>query len=202
MSEQSDHLYETSDRLVPREAKEKRLAQRGAVIWLYGLSGSGKTSLAAALEHRLHDEGKQTVVLDGDNVRSGLNQGLGFSVEDRRENIRRAAEVAKLFAGTGVVAICSFITPTRAMRALAREIIGPDDFTEVYVSCSFEECARRDVKGLYEKVTDGQVGQFTGKDSIFEPPHAADLLINSESETFDDSLERLYSCVKKRITIK
>jgi len=197
-----NHLYETSDQLVPRCAKEELLKQRGLVVWLYGLSGSGKTSLAAALEHRLHDQGRQTVVLDGDNVRSGLNKGIGFSVEDRMENIRRAAEVAKLFVSTGIVTICSFITPAIAMRSLARDIIGDRDFLEIYVACSFEECARRDVKGLYAKVKDGKVAQFTGKDSQFEPPVAVDMMIDTETESFDESLARLHATVTERITLK
>ena len=198
----SENIYETSDKLVPRHAKEQRLKQRGMVVWLYGLSGSGKTSLAAALEHRLHDQGCQTVVLDGDIIRSGLNKGMGFSVEDRMENIRRAAEVAKLFAGTGFVTICSFITPAIAMRSLARDIIGNPDFLEIYVACSFEECARRDVKGLYAKVEDGKVAQFTGKDSLFEPPVAADMTIDTETESFDESLARLHTTVLERIALK
>ncbi len=168
------NIHPIFDRVLPRVEKEARLGQRGLVIWLYGLSGSGKSTLAIALERRFHAEGFATQLLDGDNIRTGLNRGLGFSDADRLENIRRIAEVAKLFAHTGIVTLCSFITPLRAHRALAREIIGANDLREVYVKASFDTCARRDPKGLYAKAAAGGVGQFTGKDSSFEEPGAGD----------------------------
>ena len=143
-----DHLYTIHDRLVSRAEKEERLGQRGQVLWLYGLSGSGKSTIAAALERQLHEAGRLTKVLDGDNVRTGLNKNLGFSDEDRSENIRRVAEVAKLFAETGLITIVSFITPKRDLRASARAVIGDDDLTLVYVKASFEVCQQRDPKGL------------------------------------------------------
>lgn len=196
-----ENLYSTADKLVPRAAKEQRLGQRGLVVWLYGISGSGKSSLAGALEHKLHAAGRQTVTLDGDNVRAGLNRGLGFSLEGRMENIRRAAEVARLFVETGTIVLCSFITPTRAMRALAKEIVGAADFLEVYVDCSFDECAKRDVKGLYAKVEAGAVADFTGKDSLFELPESADLVLRTKIETFAESLNRLEAAVRPRIQL-
>ena len=198
----SSHLHPTFDRMLPREAKERLLGQRGLVVWLYGLSGSGKSTLAHLLEHALHAEGRFTVTLDGDNVRTGLNQNLGFSDDDRRENIRRVAEVAKLFAQSGVVTIASFITPKNELRSLARDILGDDDLLEVYVKASFETCAERDVKGLYAKAKSGEVKQFTGKDSAFEEPDRADLVIDTESESEAESLNRLKEAVEARMALR
>lgn len=198
----SDHLYPIFDRVVGRAEKEARLHQRGRVIWLYGLSGSGKSTLGIALERRLHAEGVTTHLLDGDNVRLGLNRDLGFTDADRAENIRRIAEVARLFVQAGVVVIASFITPLRAHRQLARSIIGAEDFLEVYIAASFETCARRDPKGLYAKASAGGVKQFTGKDSLFEPPAAEDrgaLVIDTEAGPAEASLAQLHAAVSPRI---
>ena len=184
---------------VSREAKEKLLQQRGLVVWIYGLSGSGKSTLATALEHSLHSDGRFTTVLDGDVVRAGLNQGLAFSESDRLENIRRVAEVAKLQCGSGLITICSFITPTQPMRELARQIVGSDDFLEIYLNCSFETCAGRDVKGLYAKAQAGDIKQFTGQDSVFEPSETADLVLDTENQLIEDSQNRLYQLVASRI---
>lgn len=199
----ADNLHPIFDHVLSRVEKEQRLKQRSRVIWLYGLSGSGKSTLANALERRLAAEGFTTHLLDGDNVRSGLNRGLRFSDADRAENIRRVAEVAKLFVQAGVVTLCSFITPMRALRASAREIIGAEDFIEVYVKASFETCAQRDPKGLYAKVGAGGVKQFTGRDSGFESPNADDdaLLIDTEAEAIEASLARLHAHVLPRIKI-
>ena len=200
-----DNLYPTFDRVLGRADKEVRLKQRGRVIWLYGLSGSGKSTLAIAMERQLHAEGFTTHLLDGDNVRTGLNRDLGFTDADRSENIRRIAEVAKLFVQAGVVVIAAFITPQRAHRQLARTIIGADDFSEVYVAASFETCAKRDPKGLYAKANAGGVKQFTGKDSSFEPPTAEDieaLTINTEAGTAAESLAQLHAAVSPRITFQ
>ena len=188
--------------MLPREAKESLLGQRGLVIWLYGMSGSGKSTLAHLLERHLHDDDEVfTKVLDGDNVRTGLNNNLGFTDEDRQENIRRVAEVAKLFADAGVVTIASFITPTNPLRSLAREIIGDADLLEVYVKASYETCAERDVKGLYAKAKAGEVKHFTGKDSAFEEPDRPDLVIETETETEAESLARLQQAVAARIRL-
>ncbi len=181
MSSHPDHLYPVFDKMLPRSAKEALLGQSGAVIWMYGLSGSGKSTLANLLERRLHGDGRLVKVLDGDNIRSGLNRNLGFSDEDRLENIRRVSEVAKLFAECGVITITSFITPNNELRRLAREIIGEADLLEVYVKASFETCQIRDPKGLYAKVAAGEVKQFTGKDSAFEEPESPALVINTEA---------------------
>ncbi len=197
-----ENIYPTFGRLIGREAKEALLKQRGLVVWLYGLSGSGKSTLAIALERRLHGEGVFTQVLDGDNIRSGLNRNLGFSDDDRQENIRRIAEVAKLFANVGVVTIASFICPRNELRAMAREVVGQADFLGVYVECSFETCERRDVKGLYAKAKTGEVKQFTGRDSTFEPPdprEAAELILNTDKQGEEESIEQLYRAVHPRV---
>ncbi len=193
------HIYPHFERMLPRADKEKRLGQRGAVVWLYGLSGSGKSTLALALERRLFDEGFVVQILDGDNVRTGLNKDLGFSDADRKENIRRVAEVTKLFAQAGVVTLASFITPTEELRALAKGIVGAEDFLGVYVKCPFEKCAERDPKGLYAKARAGGVKQFTGKDSAFEEPVAPDLEIDTDALDLPAALERLYAALLPRV---
>lgn len=189
-----DNLYTTYERFVDRTAKEERLGQRGRVVWLFGLSGSGKSTLAAALDHRLHAAGRLTAVLDGDNIRTGLNQNLGFSEEDRAENIRRIAEVAKLMASNGLITLVSFITPRQALRDAARAIVGVDDFLGVYVHASFETCAKRDPKGLYAKVAAGQVKQFTGRDSGFEVPAASavDVMVDTEQLDIAAGVEQVW----------
>ncbi|CAM3150833.1 adenylyl-sulfate kinase [Rariglobus hedericola] len=200
-----DNLYPIFDRVLGRADKEAKLKQRGRVIWLYGLSGSGKSTLAISLERQLHAEGRVTHLLDGDNVRVGLNRDLGFTDADRAENIRRIAEVAKLFVQAGVVVIAAFITPLRAHRQLARSIVGADDFLEVYVAASFETCAVRDPKGLYAKARAGGVQQFTGKDSSFEPASAEDvdaLVIDTEAGPAEASLAQLHAAVVPRITFQ
>lgn len=195
------NLFPEHNRFLGRSAREKLLGQRAKVIWLYGLSGSGKSTLATALERALHEAGRLTSVLDGDIVRTGLNRGLGFSDDDRRENIRRVAEVARIFLQSGLITIASFITPTRSLRGLARQIVGEDDFVEVYVKASFEECARRDRKGLYAKAGQGQVVNFTGRDSIFEDPDRAELVLHTEEESPEQSLERLITHVSPLIKL-
>ena len=191
----TENLHPITDRLLKRSDRETVTQQRSKVVWMCGLSGSGKSTLASALEKRLYAEGKLVYVLDGDNIRTGLNSGLGFSDEDRLENIRRIAEVSKLFADAGLVAINSFITPNASLRAMAREIIGKDDLIEVYVKASFETCMKRDVKGLYAKAEKGLVPQFTGKDSGFEDPEDSDLVIDTEAMTIEESLDKLFDFV-------
>jgi adenylylsulfate kinase len=181
----STHLHPTFDRLVSRAEKERLLGQRGVVIWLFGLSGSGKSTVAAAFERELHHAGRMTVVLDGDNVRTGLNRNLGFSDEDRQENIRRVAEVAKLFADAGVVTIVSFITPRTGLRRIVRETLRPEDLLLVYVRASFDTCARRDPKGLYAKAASGEVKQFTGRDSGFDEPAEDEVGLVLDTEAQD-----------------
>jgi adenylylsulfate kinase len=197
-----DNIHPVFDRLLGRGDKHRLLGQRSVVVWLYGLSGSGKSTIANLVERALHGEGNMTQILDGDNIRSGLNKNLGFSDEDRLENIRRISEVARLFKEAGVVTIASFITPKKELREMARAIVGGDDFLEVYVKASFEECARRDVKGLYAKAEKGGVKQFTGKDSGFEEPEDNDaLILDTESESAEESARRLIAIIRKRISL-
>jgi adenylylsulfate kinase len=197
-----DDIHPEFHRMLGREAKEHLLGQRGRVFWLYGLSGSGKSTLAHALERRLHGEGVLTRLLDGDNIRTGLSRGLGFSDEDRLENIRRISEVAKLFAETGIITLAAFITPTRELRAMARDIVGAQDFREIYVKASFAACAGRDVKGLYAQAKAGGVQDFTGRDSLFEEPDANDgdvIVVDTEHTTVEDTTDTLYRIVRPLI---
>ncbi len=187
-------------RKVSREDKEKLLNQRAKVIWLTGLSGSGKTTLGVNLEQELHKRGFLTVLLDGDNVRAGLNRNLGFGLEDRLENIRRVAEVSKLFLNTGVITINCFITPTKAMRDMAKDIIGRDDYIEIYVNAPLEVCEQRDIKGLYDKARKGLIKNFTGIDSPFEPPKNPDLEIRTDKLSLEESLQKILDFVLPQIT--
>jgi len=198
----TDNLHPISDRLLKRSDREAITGQRAKVVWLCGLSGSGKSTLATALERRLYSEKRLVYVLDGDNIRTGLNAGLTFSDEDRRENIRRIAEVSKLFVDAGVVSVNSFITPNAELRTMAREIIGKENIVEVYVKASFETCMKRDVKGLYAKAEKGLVPQFTGKDSGFEEPTDSDLVIDTENQTVEESLDELYQFVSPLIAAR
>jgi len=194
-----DNIHPLFNRMLDRKAKERILGQRGIVVWLTGLSGSGKTTLALGLELKLHRLGVLTQVLDGDNIRTGLNSNLGFSQEDRFENIRRIAETAKLFAQCGVVTICCFVSPEREMRECAREIVGSDDFVEVYVNTSLYICESRDVKGLYRKARAGELMNFTGIDAPFEAPTNPNLTINTEGYTVEESVNQLYAAIIDRI---
>jgi len=197
----TENIHPVFDRILARAEKERLLGQRSLVVWLYGLSGSGKSTIANLVERALHAEGRMTQILDGDNIRSGLNKNLGFSDEDRLENIRRIAEVARLFLDAGVITLASFITPKRELRRLAAGVVGEDDFLEVYVKASFDECARRDVKGLYAKAAKGGVSQFTGKDSGFEEPRPDDsiLVLDTEKESAAESTERLLAAIRARV---
>ena len=194
-------IHPIYSQMLSRAEREKKLRQRAKVVWLYGLSGSGKSTLATALENRLFADGYVTTHLDGDNLRDGLNRGLGFSDADREENIRRVAEVSKLFVQSGVICLNSFITPRESLRQLARGILGEENLLEIYIECSFEICRQRDVKGLYKKVDAGLVSNFTGKESTFEPPGRPHLVLNTETTPLEDSLETLYSFVVGHIRI-
>jgi adenylylsulfate kinase len=185
---------------ISRSDKEKILKQKGVVIWFTGLSASGKTTLATALENRLHSEGLLTQVLDGDIIRQGLCRNLGFSDFERTENIRRIAEVAKLFCQSGVVTLVAFISPTNAIRQIAKQIIGNDDFFEVYVSTPLEICESRDPKGLYKKARVGEIKEFTGISSPYEPPVSAWLSIDTTKLTVNKSANELYNQIISRIT--
>ena len=178
------NIHPETRRFLDRAAKEDLLRQKGIVLWLYGLSGSGKSTIANEVERVLHGDGRMTVILDGDNLRTGLNANLGFSDEDRTENVRRVAETAKLLAGQGIIVFVSVITPLRRHRAAAKEIVGPD-FHEIYVKADFDTCADRDPKGLYAKAKEGKIGQFTGKDSGFEEPENPSLVLDTQARSVD-----------------
>ena len=182
---------------VSRQDREARLGQRGCTIWLTGLSGSGKSTLAVAAEKALSDRGKQTYILDGDNVRMGLNSNLGFSPEDRTENIRRIGEVAKLFTDAGAIVFSSFISPYRADRDAVREIMAEGDFVEVYVSASLEVCESRDVKGLYAKARKGEIPEFTGISAPYEEPSKPELVVDTGDQTLEQSVAALIEYLDK-----
>jgi len=166
----SNHIHTTFDKIKDRHAKEIYLKQHAKVIWFTGLSGSGKTTLASLLEKRLFELNYFCQILDGDNVRSGINKNLHFTEKDRMENIRRIAEISKLFMNCGIILICAFISPTNEMRQMAKEIIGEDDFLEVFVNTPLEVCEKRDPKGLYKKARKGEIKNFTGISAPFETP--------------------------------
>lgn len=195
------HIYPEFKRMLPRKVREARLAQRGHVFWFYGLSGSGKSTLAIALERALFERGHYCQLLDGDNIRSGLNRDLGFTDADRLENIRRIAEVAKLFAHAGVITLAAFICPKEELRSLARTIVGEGDFTDIYVKASYATCQSRDPKGLYQKVQAGQVKHFTGKDSGFEEPSSPNILVDTETRTLEESLADLLPRIEAKTTL-
>lgn len=181
-----NNIYPIFDTLVSKQQKEALLRQRGKVIWMVGLSGSGKSTLARAAENILHQQRKVTMLLDGDNLRTGVNNNLGFSQGDRTENIRRAAEVAQLFANCGLITICSLISPTERIRSMAQEIIG-DNYFEVFIDCPLEVCEQRDVKGLYAKARRGEIPDFTGISSPFDAPQSPDLRIPTHQQSLEES---------------
>lgn len=183
----------------PRSAKERLLSQRGVTLWFTGLSGSGKSTIAIALERYLSSRGHLCRILDGDNIRCGINSDLGFSESDRRENIRRIAEVCKLFTSTGVITLAAFVSPTRDLRRMAAEIIGRDDFVEIYVSTPIEECERRDVKGLYAKARRGEIADFTGISAPFEAPDAADIVIDTSNIGIEECVRQIMERLAPRI---
>lgn len=190
MSKQ-ENIYPIFDRMLSRQDKEALLHQRGVMLWFTGLSGSGKSTVAIALERELHKRGLLCRILDGDNIRMGINANLGFSEEDRRENIRRVAEVAKLFVDTGIITIAAFVSPTEELRQLAENIIGKDDFKEIFISTPIEECERRDVKGLYARARRGEVKNFTGISAPFEAPKHPALSIDTSRMPLEESVNML-----------
>ncbi len=193
-----ENIHPIFNQSLSSQDKESLLGQKGLVIWMVGLSGSGKSTLATGLENKLHSEGIYTMLLDGDNLRVGLNSNLGFDDSGRTENIRRASEAAKLFANNGTVTICSFISPTIVIRKLAKDIIGKR-FYEVFVNCPLEICEQRDVKGLYAKARRGEIKKFTGIDSPFEEPVAPDIEIKTHQMNLETSLDVLFEDVMNKI---
>jgi len=195
-----EHIHPIFDQILSRKEKETLLKQRAKVVWLTGLSGSGKSTIAKAVERALHEKGFATKLLDGDNIRVGLSNNLTFSVEDRRENIRRISEAARLFLDGGIICLCSFVSPTKEIRDLARSIVGADDFLEVYVNAPIEVCEERDVKGLYKKARAGEIKNFTGIDSPFEGPESPFMEIRTDLEDLQTSTDRLVSALLPSIT--
>ncbi|MFN9321432.1 MAG: adenylyl-sulfate kinase [Chitinophagales bacterium] len=181
-------IFPTCDKLLSRKVKETLLNQQGKVFWLFGQSGSGKTTIAIELEKQLHAQGKYTVVLDGDNLRSGLNAGLGFTTEDRMENIRRAAELAKILVQNGAIVICCFVCPLKSMRDLARDIIG-DDFFEIYIKTSLETLIQKDTKGFYKKAQEGKMENLTGINSDFEEGVNSDIIIDTDKVKVEEAVQ-------------
>lgn len=194
-----ENIHPIFDKILKREDKEALLNQKGIVIWMVGLSGSGKSTIAKAVEAEMHNLGFLTQLLDGDNLRTGINNNLSFSEADRLENIRRAAEVAKIFLECGVVTICSFISPTEEIRAIAKNIIGEKDFFEVYINAPFEICETRDVKGLYKKARNGEIKGFTGLDSPFEAPKNPSLELKTDTFSLQQCKEYLLEAVLYKV---
>lgn len=196
-----NNIYPIFDRMQTRADKEQLLGQRGIMIWFTGLSGSGKSTIAIALERELSQRGLLCRILDGDNIRSGINNNLGFSADDRRENIRRIAEVGKLFVDTGIITLAAFISPDNEMRGMASDIIGADSFLEVYVSTPLEECERRDVKGLYAKARRGEIKNFTGISAPFEAPMSPALDLDTSKLSLQESVERLLEMILLKVSL-
>ena len=193
-----EHLHK-----VTKEERQQLLKQKSPVIWLTGLSGSGKSTIANELAIKLQEEGKLAYILDGDNVRMGLNKDLGFSDDDRKENIRRIAEVAKLLSDAGVIVITAFISPFREEREKAKEIVGRDSFIEVFVRASLETCEKRDPKGLYKKARAGEIPMFTGIDSPYEEPLNYDIMVSSDTDSDQyESTKFLYDSLTERNIFK
>ena len=194
------HIHPIFDRLLQREEREKRLGQHSKVLWLTGLSGSGKSTLAQQLERLLFEKGFFAQVLDGDNIRSGINNNLSFSIEDRQENIRRIAEISRLYLETGIITINCFISPTRTIRDFARQIVGPDDFLEIYINAPLDVCESRDVKGLYQKARKGEIKEFTGIDSPYEEPEDPALEIRTDQLTIGEAVESIFQFLLPHIS--
>ncbi len=197
--ENSKEIYPFFDRILPQQEKEKLLNQRAKVIWLTGLSGSGKTTTALGLEKKLHQNGYLCKILDGDNIRTGINYNLGFSREDRIENIRRIAEVSLLLLRCGVISINAFVSPREEMRELAQKIVGKENFIEIFVDTPIEVCEQRDVKGLYKKAREGKIKDFTGISAPFEIPQNADLVIKTVDKTIEQTVEEVINLVLPKI---
>lgn len=197
---EENHIYPIFDRMLQRADKEQLLKQRSVMVWFTGLSGSGKSTIAIALERELHKRGLLCRILDGDNIRSGINNNLGFSADDRIENIRRIAEVSRLFIDSGIITIAAFISPGNEMREMAASIIGKDDFLEVYVDTPLSVCEGRDVKGLYAKARRGEISEFTGISSPFDAPEHPALRLDTSVLSVEESVCKLLEIVLERVT--
>jgi adenylylsulfate kinase len=186
------------DATIKKEERQERNGHRSAILWFTGLSGAGKSTLANALEQKLFQSGKNSYVLDGDNIRHGLNKGLGFSDEDRKENIRRIGEVAKLFVDAGTIVCTAFISPFKEDRDRVRQLVEEGEFIEVYVRCSLEACEQRDPKGLYKKARAGEIPDFTGISSPYEEPVAPEIIVDSDKQSIEQSVETIVNYLKEK----
>lgn len=182
---------------IRKEDKEKLMVQKSFVLWFTGLSGSGKSTIATELEKKLYEKGKLTVLLDGDNIRHGLCSDLGFSIEDRKENLRRIREVAKLLYDNSIIALVSFISPFKEDRDLARKLINKD-FVEIFIDCTIEECKKRDPKGLYKKAKNGEIKDFTGIGQEYEKPDNPEIIINSDIITVEQAVNTIINCLMEK----
>ncbi|OFX26597.1 MAG: adenylyl-sulfate kinase [Bacteroidetes bacterium GWA2_31_9b] len=199
MSYEHNNIHPIFDKILKRSDKEELLHQHSIVIWFTGLSGSGKSTIAKALELELHSRGYISKVLDGDNVRTGINNNLGFSEDDRKENIRRIAEVSKLFMECGIILINCFISPTHNIRNQVKEIVGAENYFEIYVSTSLETCEKRDTKGIYAKARKGLIKEFTGISAPYEAPVNPDIEIKTEEHSIDDEVQIILNKLLPRI---
>ena len=197
----AENIFPHFDQMISREFRETKLGQRSKVIWLTGLSGSGKSTIGLALEKRLFQENFVAQLLDGDNIRSGINKNLGFSEEDRKENIRRIAEIAKLYLSSGIITINSFISPTAETRNTAKEIVGDGDFLEIYINAPMATCESRDVKGLYKKARAGEIQGFTGVNQAYEEPENPALELRTDVLSVDEAVDILFIFLKKHIIL-
>lgn len=193
------NIFPVFEHLTQREEKEKLLHQHAIAVWICGLSGSGKTTIAIDLEQELFKRGYISQILDADNIRTTINKDLGFSIEDRQENIRRISEITKLFLNNGMITINCFISPTAEIRDLAKEIIGKNDFVEVFLNAPFEICKQRDPKGLYQKASSGKINEFTGVSSPFEPPTNADIIIPTDQLSVKESSKKILDYILPKI---
>ena len=195
MKEEKENIFSIFDDILQRKNKEELLNQKSKVVWMTGLSGSGKTTIAKGVEKYLHSQGVLNQLLDGDNIRTGISNNLTFSYKDREENIRRISEISKLFLNCGIVTLNCFISPTISMRQIAKEIIGNNNFIEVYINAPIEICEERDVKGLYKKARKGEIENFTGISSPFEAPKDPELEINTSKLSIDESIKELVNYI-------
>ncbi|MBL6875093.1 MAG: adenylyl-sulfate kinase [Flavobacteriales bacterium] len=189
MNTSSENIFPVFDKIISKEKKEKLLNQKGKVFWLTGLSGSGKTTIALQLEKELYKLGFLVQILDGDNIRAGINNNLSFSEGDRAENVRRISEISKLFLNCGVITINCFVSPTKKMRQNAKKIIGKENYYEIFINADIETCEKRDVKGLYKKVRSGEIKNFTGIDTEYEKPNNPSLEVDTSRLSLDKSIE-------------
>jgi adenylylsulfate kinase len=195
MKEEEGNIFTVFDDLINRNEKELLLKQKSKVIWMTGLSGSGKTTIAKALEKKLHLNNIISQLHDGDNIRVGISNNLSFSSEDRLENIRRISEISKLFLNCGIVTLNCFISPTNEIRQIAKDIIGENDFIEIYINASLKICEDRDVKGLYKKARNGEIKNFTGISATYEEPKQPNLVINTTLLSIEESVKKIYDYI-------